>query len=264
MMDKFQIISYLIEFFAIGIVFITIMIKISKFLFFRGSNPLKPKRKGENKKIACNNTDDHGNNTDGPCSSEFCDRGTPSNASKFTAKQVYEAMKKEDLSIVDFKFKEDYPNLSFEETKDEALKYFAIMATSRKSIAPSKAVDMYWHTMILCTRQYAKWCEKYASGFIHHNPTDGSNESRKENLNSFNNTMNEYSKCFGTPPESIWGKTNNGCQGQTQCGGDWDPSSKCSSESESDSDKGSDSDSGSESKEGSKMACCRGDANCHN
>lgn len=37
-------------------------------------------------------------------------------------------------------------------------------------LSPTKAVDVGWHTFILHTADYAKFCHRVAGRFIHHNP----------------------------------------------------------------------------------------------
>ena len=39
-------------------------------------------------------------------------------------------------------------------------------------LSPSKAVDVGWHTWILHTVDYARFCDQVAGRFIHHVPTD--------------------------------------------------------------------------------------------
>ncbi len=41
-----------------------------------------------------------------------------------------------------------------------------------EKFAPSKMVDVGWHTFILYTKEYADFCEKTAGYFIHHAPND--------------------------------------------------------------------------------------------
>ena len=43
-------------------------------------------------------------------------------------------------------------------------------------LAPSRTVDVGWHTFILHTREYAEFCERVAGRFIHHKPEDGALE----------------------------------------------------------------------------------------
>lgn len=39
-------------------------------------------------------------------------------------------------------------------------------------LRPSKMVDLGWHTFVLYTRDYAKFCEHVADRFIHHTPEE--------------------------------------------------------------------------------------------
>ncbi|MEU2678602.1 hypothetical protein ABZ638_17130 [Streptomyces sp. NPDC007107] len=47
----------------------------------------------------------------------------------------------------------------------------ASAALPRAELAPSKAVDIGWHTWILHTVDYAAFCDRVAGRFIHHVPT---------------------------------------------------------------------------------------------
>ncbi|MGH3546934.1 MAG: glycine-rich domain-containing protein [Pseudonocardiaceae bacterium] len=40
------------------------------------------------------------------------------------------------------------------------------------SLVPSQAIDSGWHTFVLYTRDYAKFCDRAAGRFIHHEPED--------------------------------------------------------------------------------------------
>lgn len=55
---------------------------------------------------------------------------------------------------------------------DQALAFLAACGTSDKPLAPSKAVDIGWHTFILYTRDYRDFCHQVAGRFIHHEPAD--------------------------------------------------------------------------------------------
>ena len=75
------------------------------------------------------------------------------------------------------KLREQYPQL---EAKDADLvergfrQFFMACARSDgKHVAmPSKAVDAYWHALILDTRSYAEWCERTLGRFLHHVPAE--------------------------------------------------------------------------------------------
>ena len=57
---------------------------------------------------------------------------------------------------------------------DQALGFLLLCATKEgnQSYSPSEMVDTGWHTFILYTREYAEFCQRIASRFIHHSPTD--------------------------------------------------------------------------------------------
>lgn len=56
----------------------------------------------------------------------------------------------------------------------------AFVATSGQqpgqSLAPSKLVDIGWHTFILHTTDYAQFCEQVVGRFVHHVPTTDGEE----------------------------------------------------------------------------------------
>lgn len=61
-----------------------------------------------------------------------------------------------------------------ERIMDQALGFLRLVAIEPgKSYAPSRLVDIGWHTFILYTREYARFCDEIKGGFIHHEPSDG-------------------------------------------------------------------------------------------
>jgi len=51
--------------------------------------------------------------------------------------------------------------------------FMACSRSNGKQVAmPSKAVDAYWHELILDTRSYAEWCERTLGRFLHHVPAE--------------------------------------------------------------------------------------------
>jgi hypothetical protein len=87
------------------------------------------------------------------------------------------------------KLRQQYPQL---EAKDADLvergfrQFFMACARSDgKYVAmPSKAVDAYWHALILDTRSYAEWCERTLGRFLHHVPAErlGSDAAANDGL----------------------------------------------------------------------------------
>ncbi|MFG3440009.1 glycine-rich domain-containing protein [Nonomuraea sp. NPDC047897] len=55
----------------------------------------------------------------------------------------------------------------------QALAFLAVCAFNPgSSLAPSRAVDIGWHTFLLDSREYAAFCENVAGVFLHHLPDD--------------------------------------------------------------------------------------------
>ncbi|MFJ8361461.1 glycine-rich domain-containing protein [Streptomyces sp. NPDC093984] len=69
-----------------------------------------------------------------------------------------------------------------------------LAASGRKPgafLAPSKLVDIGWHTFILHTTDYADFCQRVVGHFVHHVPTDegdeppgGHTDTRKRTLSA--------------------------------------------------------------------------------
>ncbi len=59
-----------------------------------------------------------------------------------------------------------------EELFDDMLKFLYICGTNAttKRYSPPPKIDEAWHTFILFTREYAKFCTEYFGYFLHHNP----------------------------------------------------------------------------------------------
>ncbi|WP_071654709.1 glycine-rich domain-containing protein [Mangrovactinospora gilvigrisea] len=59
---------------------------------------------------------------------------------------------------------------------EQALVFLVAAARNRahrgKPIAPSALVDIGWHTFILYTAEYSRFCERALGGMVHHAPTD--------------------------------------------------------------------------------------------
>lgn len=46
-----------------------------------------------------------------------------------------------------------------------------IIENPGSEFTPSEAVDEYWHTFILDTREYQRFCDEVVGHFVHHVPT---------------------------------------------------------------------------------------------
>ncbi|MER5348968.1 hypothetical protein ABT093_01330 [Kitasatospora sp. NPDC002551] len=75
---------------------------------------------------------------------------------------------------------EDMDQALAERVMDQALAFLgACAANPDAGLSPSGLVDVGWHTFILHTRDYAKFCRSVAGRFLHHVPTDGRDDSTK-------------------------------------------------------------------------------------
>ncbi|MGW0588101.1 glycine-rich domain-containing protein [Streptosporangium sp. NPDC002607] len=58
-----------------------------------------------------------------------------------------------------------------EQIMEQALSFLvACGARPSARLAPSAIVDIGWHTFLMYTREYAEFCQRVASRFIHHAP----------------------------------------------------------------------------------------------
>jgi hypothetical protein len=73
---------------------------------------------------------------------------------------------------------EAFDQATAERIMSEALAFLKACALNPGAgLGPSPAVDVGWHTFILHTKEYAEFCERVAGRFIHHNPTDDTDET---------------------------------------------------------------------------------------
>lgn len=110
-----------------------------------------------------------------------------------------------DLSPVTkrLEFKEDLDNAEELEAK---FRRFAKMQLERPDdpIAPSRAIDKYWHALILDTRRYHKFCDQVFGEYLHHVPGDPSERDQDEYRERIENDESEDADAFchshvGTP-----------------------------------------------------------------
>ncbi|RSM50916.1 hypothetical protein DMA12_00685 [Amycolatopsis balhimycina DSM 5908] len=64
---------------------------------------------------------------------------------------------------------------------DQALAFLAACGADRgASLSPSELVDIGWHTFLMYTKEYRKFCDRVTHGFIHHVPNDDGQETGAE------------------------------------------------------------------------------------
>lgn len=80
----------------------------------------------------------------------------------------------------------------------EYLRYMALKRQHPKdSLVPSAAVDAVWHVHILCTKEYAAFCERNFGHFVHHDPLAGK-------VKDYLATLKAYAEAFGEDAPTVF------------------------------------------------------------
>lgn len=69
------------------------------------------------------------------------------------------------------------------------------------------AVDKFWHTFVMYTKEYAEFCDAVAGRFIHHVPDSPDDDalSTPRLRDNYLKFLEDYEEVFGDPPPShIW------------------------------------------------------------
>ena len=81
----------------------------------------------------------------------------------------------------------------------ELVRFLDLCAGSAVPYAPSKKVDKAWHEFVLCTREYAAFCERRYGAFVHHDP------AQKPDADAYERTWIALRQQLGAPPDRrIW------------------------------------------------------------
>jgi hypothetical protein len=79
----------------------------------------------------------------------------------------------------------------------------------------SPDVDNFWHTFLLFTKDYDRFCKAMFGKFLHHEPMDKKYEDVQEALRKKDLFMQKYQELFGQKPSALWFKDHgsNCCSG---------------------------------------------------
>ena len=124
-------------------------------------------------------------------------------------------------------------DLSYEDAERHVFELRRFLALCAMNDGPAYGmrgqIDEAWHTFIMFTRDYAKFCQVVAGRFIHHQPNVGS-ESRSSSLDAYLRFLADYERVFGQPaPIDLWPRpftpssTGGPCGGCSNCGTDDSP-----------------------------------------
>ena len=82
------------------------------------------------------------------------------------------------------------------------------------------ALDPLWHTFLVFTKDYQRFCQTLGVPFIHHQPFDDAVD-RDRVEHRYQQFLAEYRETFGPPPLEVWPDTlaNCGSECEQQCQG---------------------------------------------
>ena len=99
---------------------------------------------------------------------------------------------------------EDYINKGIENLK----RYYVVaLLDPLNEHAVSELVDPFWHTHILFTKEYNKFCKDIFKGYIHHTPLNQSDASEVEKVSKlYEYTIETYNNIFYEVDKKWWPK----------------------------------------------------------
>jgi len=103
-----------------------------------------------------------------------------------------------------------------EELFNDMIRFLYIArSTNIKPVSPPKMIDEAWHIFIIYTQDYAKFCEKYFSSFIHHRPH---RPEEKHGPEGGTNCRKLAQSFFGDDLSENWkNPINGGCEDCNEC-----------------------------------------------
>ena len=87
----------------------------------------------------------------------------------------------------------------------EGKRFLVLCAMNAQPYAVGGEVDSFWHTFVLFTVRYAKFCQAVAGHFIHHIPGDDMTDDAATARARYAATLRDYQLAFGQALDlSIW------------------------------------------------------------
>lgn len=120
-------------------------------------------------------------------------------------------------------------NISLDAAREherECKRFLGLCASNpAKAYGMRGPIDKYWHTFILFTMEYAKFCDTVAGRFLHHVPRSSLTPPADAKTSSrYAEMLNDYQQVFGEePPAHLWprvssgGITGAGCEVACSC-----------------------------------------------
>jgi hypothetical protein len=102
----------------------------------------------------------------------------------------------------------DHPDITAGMAQRIVNQTLAFVATSGRTpgqgMSPSRLVDIGWHTFILHTVDYARYCEGVASRFVHHVPAENAGEAPGEAAAVLTRTMSAIEDAGFALDTELW------------------------------------------------------------
>ncbi len=86
----------------------------------------------------------------------------------------------------------------------EFLRFAYLAWTMPGGATPSKVVDEVWHTFILFTRSYERFCYQAKGAMLHHDPGGGGQADEARFQEAYSRTLERYEAEFGPAPPAYW------------------------------------------------------------
>jgi hypothetical protein len=110
--------------------------------------------------------------------------------------------------------KEGFSQETVLQMRIEFLRFISLRWVYDGGLVPSGVVDEFWHTFILFTRDYAAFCERHFGYFLHHTPTDDTDEARLKGRNGAQKTRELIARYYPEFDVQMWSNHGNCCDGE--------------------------------------------------
>lgn len=126
----------------------------------------------------------------------------------------------------------------------EMLRFLDLAHTADGPVTPSKLIDEAWHTFMLFSREYTRYCQERFNQYIHHQPDDG--EAGGGADIGYERTRVLAEEAFGELDDRAWPaavdatcQSANNCTSQCTSGANCKAASNCTSDCTSEGKAGS-------------------------
>lgn len=87
-----------------------------------------------------------------------------------------------------------------EEAEKWYKRFLKLCVLQDEKVVPPGDVDEMWHCHLLHTRKYHEDCQRIFGHYLHHSPSDGTDEGKFRMEDSFQTTLSRFEEFFGERP----------------------------------------------------------------